>query len=102
MDSKMPLPSIYVIIITIVVVAGLLENRPPIDVLVVAVLFALASFIAYIPFIGFWMYQNVAARIMDWFGYGSFAIVYWIVTIWALIVYIASSVLVVTRIIHRL
>jgi len=83
-------------------VAGFLENRP-IDAMIEAVLFVLVSIIAYIPFVGFWLYLDAATRIMDWFGYGSFvAIVYWIVTIWALIVYIASSTFVVMRIIHRL
>lgn len=80
------------------VVTGFLENKP-IDAMVVAVLFVLASFIAYIPFIGFWMFISAAARIVDWFGYGGF--VYWIATIWALIVCTASSILVVMRIIHR-
>ena len=101
MDSK-NIPFIYVIIIATATVAGFLENRP-IDAMVVAVLFALASFIAYIPFIGFWIFVFATARIIDWFGYGSFVtIVYWIATIWALIVYIASSTLVVMRIIRRL
>jgi uncharacterized membrane protein (GlpM family) len=84
------------------VVMGVLENRP-IDAMVVAVLFMFVSIIAYIPFVGFLLCLSAATRIMDWFGYGGFvAVVYWIVTIWALIVYIASSALVVMRIIHRL
>jgi hypothetical protein len=70
--------------------------------MVVAVLFMLASFIAYIPFIGFWLYQNAATRIIDWFGYNDFvAFAYWATAIWALVTCSASSILVVLRIMHR-
>jgi len=100
MDSKM-LPSIQVSIVLLVTVAGFLENRP-IDAMVVAVLFALVSFIAYIPFIGFWMFTSAATRMIDWFGYHDFVgVAYWATTIWALVACFASSILVVQRIMHR-
>jgi len=89
-------------IIIMISIMGFLEHKP-IDALVVAVLFALVSFIAYIPFVGFWMFMSVATRIIDWFGYHDYfvAFAYWTTTIWSLITCSASSILVVLRIMHR-
>jgi uncharacterized membrane protein (GlpM family) len=81
---------------------GLLEYQP-VDALIVAILFTLVSLIAYVPFLGFSLYLKVSHELVEWFGYSSFTVAtaYWLTTLWALIVCVASTVLVVLRIAHR-
>ena len=99
MDAKkVRLPSLHIMFITIMAVLGFLEGRP-IDMMIAGMLFMAALLISYIPFIGFYLYLQASSKITELLTWSFVATAYWVTTIWALIVCIASSTFVILRVV---